>query len=304
VFVLNKSAPVLVLNFEEVLYKLSRENLFKLKQELVQLVKIIITEQQKSKQHLMGNLIAYLQENLKDKTILISGGTTGIGRATALMLVSMGAKVRIFGRHQADLEETLALIKADTQNADCDGMIADVSKKEDIQKVFENFDAQFDHLDILINNAALAFQSIQEGNYEDWQYIIQTNLTGYLALSHEALNRMKPKKSGHIVNVGSMSADVREKDSSVYVATKSAIQGFTEALRKEVNELGIKVTLIEPGAVGTDMQDPSPEEQAQLIEALEMLKAEDIAMAIIYALSQPKRTDVVNIKIKPLLQNI
>ena len=246
----------------------------------------------------------YLQENLKDKTVLISGGTTGIGRATALMLSSIGAKVRIFGRHQAELEDTLRLIKSDTPDADCDGMLADVSKKEDVKKVFESFDAQFGRLDILINNAALAYQSIQEGSYEDWQYVIQTNLTGYLALSHEALTRMKPQKSGHIVNVGSMSADVREKNSSVYVATKSAIQGFTEALRKEVNPLGIKVTLIEPGAVGTDMQDPSPQEQAQLIEALEMLKAEDISMAIVYALSQPKRTDVVNIKIKPLLQNI
>jgi NADP-dependent 3-hydroxy acid dehydrogenase YdfG len=253
---------------------------------------------------MMVNLNDYLQEKLKDKTVLISGGTTGIGRATAIMLASAGAKVRFFGRHQQELDDTLKEIRAGSPEADVDGMLADVTNKEDIQRVFETFDQQFDHLDILINNAALAFQSIQEGSYEDWQYLVQTNLIGYLALSHEAINRMQQHETGHIVNVGSMSADVREKNSSVYVATKSAIQGFSEALRKEVNPMGIKVTLIEPGAVKTDMQDPSAEEQAEMVEAMAMLKAEDIAMAIVYALSQPKRSDVVNIKIKPLFQNI
>jgi NADP-dependent 3-hydroxy acid dehydrogenase YdfG len=252
----------------------------------------------------MENLNEYFQGKLKDKTVLISGGTTGIGRATAIMLAAAGAKVMLFGRHQAELDETLKEIKSRFPEADCHGMIADVSSKDDIDKIFQTVDQRFGYLDILINNAALAYQSIMEGSYDDWQYVVQTNFIGYMALSHEALSRMEQKGAGHIINVGSMSADVREKNSSVYVATKSGIQGFSEALRKEVNPKGIKVTLIEPGAAGTDMQDPTPETQDGLIDALEMLKAEDIAIAIIYALSQPKRADVVNIKIKPLLQNI
>ena len=101
-----------------------------------------------------------------------------------------------------------------------------------------------------------------------------------------------------------MSADVREEDSSVYVATKSGIQGFNEALRKEVNELGIKVSLIEPGAVDTDMQEFSREEKDEKIENLEMLKAKDIALAVVYCLAQAPRTAVVDLKIKPQMQII
>ena len=102
-----------------------------------------------------------------------------------------------------------------------------------------------------------------------------------------------------------MSSDVREKDSSVYVATKAGIQGFSKALRKEVNRLGIKVTLIEPGAVETDMQSEySPAEQRKRIEAMKMLRAEDIAACVLYTISQPKRCDVVSLQIRPHLQEI
>jgi NADP-dependent 3-hydroxy acid dehydrogenase YdfG len=98
---------------------------------------------------------------------------------------------------------------------------------------------------------------------------------------------------------------VREKGSSVYVATKAGIEGFSEALRKEVNPLGIKVTLIEPGAVGTDMQSEySPAEQRKKEEKMEMLKAEDIAACILYTLTQPKRCDVVMMQIRPHMQSI
>src|SRR4051795_7478334 len=107
-----------------------------------------------------------------------------------------------------------------------------------------------------------------------------------MACAHEALARMRKHGGGHIVNVGSMSADVREKGSSVYVATKSGIQGMSEALRKEVNPLGIKVSLIEPGAVGTDMQQSqySPQEQREQIEQQAMLRAEDIAACVLYVI--------------------
>ena len=117
-----------------------------------------------------------------------------------------------------------------------------------------------------------------------------------MAMAHEAIERMKARGQGHIVNIGSMSADVREKGSSVYVTTKAAIQGFSEALRKEVNPLGIKVTLIEPGSVGTDMQPESPAEQRQKEEKMEMLKAEDLAACVLYTITQPKRCDVVTLR--------
>jgi len=210
----------------------------------------------------------------------------------------------IFGRHQQELEDALNSINQINPQEAPIGFVADLAKEEDIQKVFNEVDTQLPQLDVFVCNAALAYQSISEGNYSEWQYIVNTNLLAYMACAHEAIQRMQKNGAGHIVNIGSMSADVREQGSSVYVGTKAGIQGFTEALRKEVNESGIKVTLIEPGAVGTDMQPSSSEEQREKIEAQEMLKAEDIAMSVLYALSQPKRSDVVVIQIRPHMQII
>jgi NADP-dependent 3-hydroxy acid dehydrogenase YdfG len=157
---------------------------------------------------------------------------------------------------------------------------------------------------VLINNAALGAGSITEGGYTDLEYLVKTNLLGYMGCAQEAAKRMKTAGGGHIVNIGSMSADVREAGSSLYVATKSAIQGLSEAFRKEVNKDGIKVTLIEPGAVGTDMQPQSSDEQREKQKKMEMLTAEDIAMCIHYCLIQPPRCDVVVVQIRPHLQLI
>ena len=254
-------------------------------------------------QNLDQSLFNYQLEPVADKSILITGGTTGIGRATAILLASQGAKVLIFGRHQNDLDEAMKDIRE--AGGQVLGLTADVSDPEDIQRVFQEFDEQMDKLDILINNAALGYGSITEGGYPEWDYILRTNLLGYMAMTHEAVERMKAGGWGHIVNIGSMSADEREKDSSVYVATKAGIQGFSEALRKEVNPLGIKVTLIEPGAVGTDMQSEySPAEQRGRIKEMKMLRAEDIAASVLYTITQPKRCDVVSLQIRPHLQEI
>lgn len=244
----------------------------------------------------------YEPESLNGKNVLITGGTTGIGRATAMLLAAQGAQVMIFGRHEQELDDAMRDIKE--TGGSVIGMTADTSKPEDIQRVFQEVDSQMSNLDILINNAALGYKSIMEGEYKDWSDIVNTNLLGYMAMAHEAITRMKPNGRGHIVNIGSMSADVREKDSSVYVATKSGIEGFSEALRKEVNPLGIKVSLIEPGSVGTDMQPESPSEQRKLEKKLEMMKAEDIAACVLYTLIQPRRCDVVMVQIRPHLQSI
>lgn len=257
----------------------------------------------------MQNNKTYWQENfgtesVSGKSVLITGSTTGIGRTTALLLASMGARVMILGRHEKELNDTLNDFR-DAQLEDrVIGIIADVGRKEDIRKIFSEVDKQLDGLDILINNASIAFKSVMEGSYDEWAEVLSINLLGYLACTHEAVKRMEKKGSGHIVNIGSMSAHSKDADSSVYVATKSGTRGFSESLRKEVNEKGIKVTLIEPGAVGTDMQPNKPGEQDKKEEDLKMLKAEDIAASVYYALTQPKRCDVVMIQVRPHLQLI
>jgi NAD(P)-dependent dehydrogenase (short-subunit alcohol dehydrogenase family) len=239
---------------------------------------------------------------LADKRVLITGGTTGIGRATALLLASRGAQVLIFGRHEQELNDAMHDLQKIGRNVH--GMIADASRIGDVRRVFKEVDAKLGRLDILINNAALGAEGLAGMKHEDWEYVVRSNLIGYMSCAQEAINRMKRQKSGHIIHVGSMSADVREKDSSVYVATKSGIQGFTEALRKEINEFGIKVSLVEPGSVGTDMQEESPEEQREKEERGEMLMAEDIAYCIEYCLVQPPRCDVVVVQIRPHGQSI
>ncbi|MDQ0639954.1 short-subunit dehydrogenase [Pedobacter sp. W3I1] len=241
---------------------------------------------------------------LSGKRILITGGTTGIGREIAILLTSLGGNCLICGRNREQLDETIAAAKNGDSTGSCQGVVTELANGDEIKVLYDEVDARLGGLDILINNAALGFGSVTEGGYDQISYIIQTNLIAYLACSHYAIARMQQQGEGHIVNIGSMSADVREKGSSVYVATKSAIQGFSEALRKELNPEKIKVTLIEPGAVDTDMQMDSTEEKYRQVEDLEMLPAIAIAKAVAYCLSQPPGCEVVGMQIKPQLQLI
>lgn len=243
--------------------------------------------------------------SLSGKAIVVTGGTTGIGRATAIRLAKAGAKVLVFGTDETHLRDALGDLNA-IPNAQVVGLVADQSNYEDVQRIFQEADSQIGGVDILINNAALAANSILDSAYDEWHKVIHTNLLGYMACCREAIDRMIDRGAGHIVNIGSMSATVREADSDLYVATKAGIEGFSESLRKKVNEKGVKVTLIEPGLVGTDMtvdQVPKEQQPEKEQEGL-MLKAEDIAECVYYTLTQPARCDVVEVRIRPHKQAI
>lgn len=238
--------------------------------------------------------------DLTRKAVVISGGTTGIGRATAQLLTAQGARVFVFGRHDEDVRQTIG-----GAAGECHGTVADQSKQEDIERVFREADERIGGCDILINNAAVAGGSVFEKSLPDIRYVLDANLFGYLACTQQALERMKRKgRGGHIVNVGSMSADLREPSGDIYVATKAAIQAFSESLRKTANEQGIRVSLIEPGAVATPIQDKTPQEYREKLEKMEMLPPEDIANCVLYVLRQPPRCDVVSVQIRPLKQLI
>jgi len=228
----------------------------------------------------------YHPENITEKTAIVSGGTTGIGRATAKLLAERGARVLIYGRDENDLHEALTELQP---CGEVHGVKADQSKLEDIQRVFAKADEKLGDVDILVNNAAVSAGSIVESELEDIRYGLEANVLGYMACTKEAVTRMKAKGAGHIVCVGSLSADQREEENDVYVATKAAIQAFAESLRKGINPLGIKVSLIEPGRVSTDMPKESQEEQEQKIQRGEMLRSQDIAEAVHYCLTQPAR---------------
>lgn len=234
--------------------------------------------------------------------MLITGGTTGIGRATSILLASRGARLVVFGREQDPLNVTIDTIKK--AGGEAYGLTADTAKQEDIKRVVEFADQKLGNIDVVISNAALGAGSIVESSFEEQDYVVRTNLLGYMLVAKEAVQRMQKRKQGQILFVGSMSAVVREGGSSLYVATKSGIEGLAEALRKEVNDKGIRVALIEPGEVGTDMNELPPEKQREKQAQLGQLKAEDIADTVYYILTRPKRVDVVEIRVRPHLQKI
>src|SRR5690606_31064205 len=137
-----------------------------------------------------------LIQPIKGKRILITGGTTGIGRAAAHLLAREN-EVLIVGRHQAELDDALRDFRQLQQvNGKLDGKPIDLANPADIERLFAYADETLGQLDILINNAGLAFNSILEGKYEDWEYILKTNLLGYLACSRQAIDRMRVQGDG------------------------------------------------------------------------------------------------------------
>jgi len=238
---------------------------------------------------------------LQDKRILVTGGTTGIGRATVKMLASEGATVLTFGRHERELEDSLE--NARTEGAgEVLGLTADVASREGVAKIFAAVDEQLGGLDMLVCCAALGAEPLHEMEDDEWRYVIETNLVGYMACAREAIARMDGS-GGHLLFVGSISSTIKAPGESVYAATKAGIDAFAETLRKEISaEKNIKVTVIQPGSVGSDMQEPSPSEQRQAIADHEMLYAEEIGEAILFALTRSERSDVVTLRIEPRVQ--
>ena len=256
-----------------------------------------------AKQKRFGPAASADDGGLAGKSVIINGGTTGIGLATAKLLATYGARVLLFGREQNCVDE--AVEQASAAGGEVYGVAADVTRQREVLRVFKEADKRFGgHLDVLINNAATAGDSLLESDYDAWRKTLDTNILGYLHCAREALDRMRPRKDGHLLMVGSMSADLREPTNDIYAATKAAIQALCEALRKNVNEDGIRVTLIEPGAVDTPLQRKPQGKKDRKKRDMEMIEPDDIAECIRFALSQPKRVDIVSMQVRPLKQLI
>lgn len=235
-------------------------------------------------------------QTLAGKSVIVTGGTTGIGRATAILLAAQGANVLIFGRHEQELREAIEEIQSVGRVV---GITADQSREEDVDRVFELADAQLNGVDILINNAAVPAESVEVGAYRGWEYVVKTNLLGYMICARLAIDRMEKRGGGHIVNLGSLDADARQKGNDVYVATKAAVQAWSDSLGKQLVDKNIRVSLIEPGTVGTSWPMENPPNQEQCERELKMLTAEDIAEAIHYCLIQPARCDITVLQLRP-----
>lgn len=233
---------------------------------------------------------------LQGKRILLTGGTTGIGRETLRLLTRQGACVLTCGRDPSALETALAYAPGAI------GLAADVARRDGIAQLFAQVDEQLGGIDILVACAALGAQPIHEMAEEEWRYVIETNLVGYLACARQAILRMQSQRSGHLLFVGSISTEIKAEGESVYSATKAGVQAFAETLRKEVADRNIKVSVVQPGSVATDMQECSEGEKREAVAADEMLHAVEIAEAIEFVLTRSARADVVNLRIEPRLQ--
>ncbi|RJF91470.1 SDR family oxidoreductase [Sphingomonas cavernae] len=240
------------------------------------------------------------QPDLKGRRGVVTGGTTGIGRAIAVLLASYGVKIFVCGREPAHLDDALARIR---EVGEGDGINVDLAKRKDVDAFYDAAEQYLGGIDIAVINAAIPADALMDVDEPELRYQIATDFTAYLTTTQAAAERMKA--GSDIVLIGSMSAVSRRPGSSVYVAAKSGIQGFAKSLREELAEQDIKVGLIEPGFTGADFQYPDfpPERQRACIEEDRMLRAEDIAVAAHFMLTQPRRTAVSLMRVETRLEH-
>lgn len=238
--------------------------------------------------------------DLKGKRVIVTGGTTGLGRAIAVLLASEGARVHICGRdpdHLADALERIAEVGEGL------GSAIDLAEEGAVARYFDDATAALGGLDVAVINAAIAAEGLTDVDAGELRYAIATDFTAYLTSAHAAAEKLGGQ--GDIVLIGSMSAHVLGPGSTVYAGIKAGIAGFSEALRRELGPKGIRVALVEPGKTGSDMMYPdiSAEEQRAMIADETMLRAEDIAVGVHYLLTQPRRTVIQQLTIVPRNQD-
>lgn len=236
-------------------------------------------------------------------TILITGATAGIGQATALKLHQEGHQIWLVGRRLDRLQE----LQERLQNQRIKITALDVTDAKAVESFAVAEAAELKQVDVLINNAGLAkgTEKIQDGKMADWQVMIDTNVTGLLRLSRLVLPQMIARKSGHIVNLGSVAGRWVYPGGAVYCASKFAVRALSEGMRMDLAGHNIRVTNIEPGMVQTEFSLVRFGDQAKadaVYAGMKALTAEDIAETISWVLSRPRHVNVQELVIYPTAQ--
>jgi len=236
---------------------------------------------------------------LEGKVVLVTGASSGIGRETALALSGAGARVAIGARRT---DRLAALV--DAAPGDILALDLDVTDPESVQRAVSETVARFGRLDALVNNAGLMQSGLIVGaDVREWRRMIDTNLLGSMYAVHAALPHLLEAK-GAVVQVSSTAARSASLGSGVYAATKFGIGAFSESLRQEVTRRGVRVIVIQPGFVDTELTSHITDTTMQAAAAgiaasMRTLRPEDIAEAIVYALSQPEHVSVNEILVRP-----
>ncbi|MCC6979590.1 MAG: SDR family NAD(P)-dependent oxidoreductase [Candidatus Melainabacteria bacterium] len=241
---------------------------------------------------------------VKNKVALVTGASSGIGEATAIALARNGAKVSLMARREDRLISLCDKIAAEGLEKPI-YFCSDVQKSGDIEKSVNGTVEKFGRVDILINNAGVMYLGPIEGaNIDDWKRMFDINVLGLMHCTHAVLPLMIKNGYGHIVNISSVSGKVVSARSAAYSATKFAVGAFSEGLRQEVAKQGLRVTVIQPGAVATELTDHISDSATKKsvkdwVAGMQALTSEDIANAIVYAVSQPPSVNVNEITIRP-----
>tara|TARA_B110000503_G_scaffold135145_1_gene215207 strand:- start:3610 stop:4362 length:753 start_codon:yes stop_codon:yes gene_type:complete len=244
--------------------------------------------------------------NIKGKVVVITGASSGIGEAAAIMLGKAGAKVVLGARRLDRLENIVSKIVEEGGEAVCCNL--DVSSSESVQAFISFAIECYEDLDVVVNNAGIMPLSMMaELKCDEWNSMVDINLKGVLHTIAAVLPHFTAKKSGHIINITSVGDRVIVPTATVYSATKYAVRAITQGLRQEVAEFGIKTTLIAPGAVDTELFESisNPELKAMMLQRSEgALSPDCIAGAICYAIEQPEHVDISELVIRPIPSSI
>jgi clavulanate-9-aldehyde reducatase len=245
---------------------------------------------------------------IEDKVVAITGASSGIGQATALACAKAGAKVALGARRRDRIDDLASRITADGGTAVA--IETDISDEASARAFVEGAREQLGGLHGLVNNAGVMLLGPVEGaNTDQWRQMVEVNCLGLLYCTHAALPIMREEGAGHIVNVSSVAGRTASLGSAVYNLTKWGVGGFSEGLRQEVLHANIRVTIIEPGFVETELQGHNAgnpivmEAMEKMREQVDPLQASDIADAIAYALTRPQHVSVNEVLIRPTKQS-
>ena len=240
------------------------------------------------------------------KTAIITGATAGIGEATAIEFANLGYNLILTGRRKDRLENLKSNLESD-YGASVSIHSFDIRQKSEVESFCRNEIGE-QAIDVLVNNAGLAsgLSPLHNGDVEDWEKMIDTNVKGMLYITREIAPRMIEAKSGHIINVGSIAGIEVYPNGNVYCATKHAVHAISEGLRKELYDKNIKVTNVAPGLVETEfsiVRFHGDENRASTVyDGMEPLTGKDIAECIVFATTRPKHVNVADMLVLPTCQ--
>lgn len=239
------------------------------------------------------------------RTALITGATSGIGKATAEKFAKEGIRLIVCGRRESKLKELAGKLSDLTEVYQ---LCFDVRDKMTVVNLIEKLPANFSKIDILINNAGNAhgLDPIQNGNSEDWEAMIDINVKGLLNVSKPVIAKMIEQKTGHIINIGSTAGKEVYPNGNVYCASKFAVDAINQGMRIDLNSHGIKVGAINPGLTHTEFSNVrfkgDHSRADKVYQGFDPLQAEDIADIIYFVISRPYHVNIADLIVMPTAQ--